>query len=96
MAEEAPPPTRPARPTLEAVAQRKAEQEVPASDTRPEAPSMFSWLGGIFIGLFFFSSVQLFFIGILGEYIGRIYEEVRNRPKYIVDRAEGLEPRRRP
>jgi len=30
-------------------------------------------------------------VGILGEYIGRIYEEVRARPRFIVDRAEGFE-----
>lgn len=35
------------------------------------------------IGLFFFSSVQLFFIGIIGEYIGAIYTQVRNRPLVI-------------
>jgi polyisoprenyl-phosphate glycosyltransferase len=31
-------------------------------------------------GLFFFASVQLFFLGILGEYIGLIYTKVTNRP----------------
>ena len=35
------------------------------------------------IGLFFFSSVQLFFIGIIGEYIGAIYTQVRKRPLVI-------------
>jgi glycosyltransferase involved in cell wall biosynthesis len=35
------------------------------------------------IGLFFFSSVQLFFLGILGEYIGAIYTQVQNRPLII-------------
>ncbi len=35
------------------------------------------------IGLFFFGSVQLFFIGILGEYIGAIYTQVQNRPHVI-------------
>ena len=35
------------------------------------------------IGLFFFSSVQLFFIGIIGEYIGWIYTQVRKRPLVV-------------
>lgn len=33
----------------------------------------------------FFGGIQLFSIGILGEYIGRIFLEIKNRPKYIVD-----------
>jgi hypothetical protein len=37
----------------------------------------------IIIGVFFFSSVQLFFIGILGEYIGAIYTQVQRRPLVI-------------
>ena len=35
------------------------------------------------IGLFFFSAVQLIFIGILGEYIGAIYTHVKNKPLVI-------------
>lgn len=35
------------------------------------------------IGLFFFSSVQLFFIGIIGEYIGSIHTQVKDRPLVI-------------
>jgi dolichol-phosphate mannosyltransferase len=35
--------------------------------------------------------IQLISIGILGEYIGRIYEEVRGRPRFIVERREGLD-----
>jgi glycosyltransferase involved in cell wall biosynthesis len=35
------------------------------------------------IGVFFFSAVQLFFIGIIGEYIGAIHTQVRKRPLVI-------------
>jgi len=46
----------------------------------PTLVMLISFLGGI----------QLISVGILGEYIGRIYEEVRARPKFIVERAEGF------
>ncbi len=42
----------------------------------------------------FLGGIQLISVGILGEYIGRIYEEVRGRPKFIVDQSIGFEPRR--
>jgi polyisoprenyl-phosphate glycosyltransferase len=35
----------------------------------------------------FIGGVQLAAVGVLGEYIGRIYDEVRRRPPYIIDRA---------
>lgn len=39
----------------------------------------------------FMGGVQLISTGILGEYIGRIYEEVRHRPKFIVDKSLGFD-----
>lgn len=37
------------------------------------------------IPISFFGGIQIFSIGILGEYIGKIYQEVKNRPKYIIE-----------
>lgn len=42
-------------------------------------------LAPLVIGLFFFSAVQLIFIGIIGEYIGAIYTQVKNKPLAIED-----------
>jgi glycosyltransferase involved in cell wall biosynthesis len=37
----------------------------------------------IIIGMFFLASVQLLFLGVLGEYVGSIYTQVRNRPLVV-------------
>jgi len=44
------------------------------------------------IGLFFFASVNLFFIGILGEYIGAIHTQVRKRPLVVERERINFEP----
>ena len=41
----------------------------------------------ILVMMLFMGGIQLMSIGILGEYIGRIYDEVRRRPRYIIDSA---------
>ncbi len=46
----------------------------------------------LFAVLFFFVGVLLFAIGLLGEYTGRIYMEVRHRPRYVVRAVYGREP----
>jgi undecaprenyl-phosphate 4-deoxy-4-formamido-L-arabinose transferase len=38
----------------------------------------------LFAALFFFMGVLLFSIGLLGEYVGRIYMEVRSRPRFVI------------
>ncbi|MBF0594328.1 MAG: glycosyltransferase family 2 protein [Candidatus Omnitrophica bacterium] len=42
-------------------------------------------LAPLVIGLFFFSAVQLLFLGIVGEYVGAILTQVKNRPLVIED-----------
>jgi hypothetical protein len=44
----------------------------------------------IVILMLFGGGIQLICMGIMGEYISRIYEEARNRPKFIVDYAIGV------
>ena len=44
----------------------------------------------------FLSGVQLVFIGVLGEYLGRIYGEVKRRPLYLVKERLGFASARLP
>src|SRR5450432_1450922 len=56
-----------------------------------EAEGVFTLFGIVF----FFIGLALFGIGLLGEYVGRIYAQVRERPRYIVEAVledDGSEP----
>lgn len=46
----------------------------------PEGEGTFTLFGV----LFFFIGIQIFALGVIGEYVGRIYQEVRRRPRYII------------
>lgn len=43
----------------------------------------------IVVSLMFFAGIQLVSLGVVGEYVGRIYEEVKQRPLYLVKRELG-------
>jgi hypothetical protein len=48
----------------------------------------------VMTSVLFIGGIQLIAIGVIGEYIGRIYNESKRRPAWIVTRSRNLAPRR--
>ena len=41
------------------------------------------------VSIMFFSGIQLLALGTMAEYVGRIYDEVKRRPMYLVRQRQG-------
>jgi glycosyltransferase involved in cell wall biosynthesis len=52
--------------------------------------SAFSGQATTLVSVLFLGGIQLIFLGIIGEYLGRIYDEVKNRPLYIISEVYGF------
>ncbi len=52
-----------------------------------ESPQGFT---ALIVAVTFLSGIQMLFVGIIGEYIGRIFEEVKQRPRYVIRRVVGV------
>ena len=54
-----------------------------------ESPAGFT---ALIIAITFFAGVQLLFLGLIGEYLGRVFEETKHRPQYVIARRVGRGP----
>jgi polyisoprenyl-phosphate glycosyltransferase len=54
-----------------------------------EIPSPRGWASTL-AAILFVGGVQMLLLGILGEYLGRVYDEVRGRPIYVIARSLGV------
>jgi dolichol-phosphate mannosyltransferase len=45
--------------------------------------ALFGWSSTV-LSIYFLGSIQLIFLGVVGEYVYRIYKETQNRPQYLI------------
>ena len=64
-------------------AKTKSVAAPPAND-QPNGETVAGWSSTIAV-IALFSAVQLIVLGILGEYVGRLFQEVKARPLYVID-----------
>jgi dolichol-phosphate mannosyltransferase len=48
-------------------------------------------ISSVLIAVMFIGGIQIMMIGLIGEYIGRIFEEAKNRPVYVVRETRNIE-----
>ena len=65
------------------VYQKRHGKPIGRHSEKPQIENFTVGLAPLVIGLFFFSSVQLIFIGIAGEYISAIWTQAKNTPLVI-------------
>jgi polyisoprenyl-phosphate glycosyltransferase len=46
----------------------------------------------IMVAVLFMGGIQLIVMGVIGEYLGRTFEEAKHRPIYVIESAQGIEP----
>jgi dolichol-phosphate mannosyltransferase len=52
------------------------------------------WVSGwtfLIVAVLFMGGVQLLFLGLIGEYIGRVYQEAKGRPLYLIQETNGFD-----
>ena len=61
------------------------------ADQRGSIGSDVAGYPSLIVSITFFAGIQLLSLGVIGEYIGRIFAEVKRRPLYVIGETVGLQ-----